>query len=216
MYSTIFFDLDGTLTDSREGITKSIMYALDKMPVNHSETYKTLERFIGPPLSESLKSFFDNQEDITRAIKLYRERYSTIGWSENKPYEDIHKMLEMIKSSGKKMYVATSKPEEYALKITDLFDLTKYFEKVCGATTDGTRNTKNDVIKYVLSLTGDTKTDDILMVGDRHHDVDGAAIEGIKTLGVSYGFGTEEELKKAGAIDVCPTPIATARYIINH
>lgn len=211
MYDYILFDLDGTLTDSREGIVKSILYGLDKMGVKHNETEKTLERFIGPPLSESFKSFFDDSSQIQEAILAYRERYSTVGWSENVPYDGVADMLDKISATGRKLYVATSKPEIFAEKITDLFKLSQYFVKVCGATTDGTRNSKNDVIKYVLEMIDSSEgakvsRDRILMVGDRHHDVDGAKIEGIKTLGVSFGFGTKEELMEAGAIDVCETP----------
>lgn len=216
MYSTILFDLDGTLTDSREGITKSIMYALECMKINHNETYKTLERFIGPPLSESFSSYWDDKDKIEEAVKAYRVRYNDIGWKENIPYDGVREMLAAVKASGKRLYLATSKPEIFAKKIMDLFELSGYFEALCGATTDGTRNTKNDVIKYVLSQIKDVPVSDILMVGDRKYDVEGAGACGIATLGVSYGFGSEEELKKAGAIDVCNTPAATAEYIINH
>lgn len=220
MYDYILFDLDGTLTDSREGIVKSILYALDKMGVKHNETAKTLERFIGPPLTDSFSNFFESSEKINEAVLKYRERYSVVGWSENEPYAGIDKMLEAIYKTGRKLFVATSKPEIFAEKITDLFGLSKYFVKVCGATTDGTRNTKNDVIKYTLELIDSqagerVSRDRILMVGDRHHDVEGTMPEGIKTLGVTYGFGTREELVAAGAIDVVDSPEEVANYIAS-
>lgn len=212
MYSTIFFDLDGTLTDSEEGITKSVQYGLKKMGVTDCDDLSALRHFIGPPLSESFKEFFEG-EDIKRAIAFYRERYSTIGWKENRLYDGIKDMLNEIKESGRKIYMATSKPEIFAKDIAELFEISEYFDGICGATTDGVRNTKEDVVKYAIEVCGETNPDNILMVGDRHHDVDGAGEFGIKTLGVTYGFGTREELLGCGAIAVVDTPDEVVKFI---
>lgn len=212
MYSTIFFDLDGTLTDSEEGITKSVQYGLKKMGVTDCDDLSALRHFIGPPLSESFKEFFEG-EDIKRAIAFYRERYSTIGWKENRLYDGIKDMLKKIKESGRKIYMATSKPEIFAKDIAELFEISEYFDGICGATTDGVRNTKEDVVKYAIEVCGETNPDNILMVGDRHHDVDGAGEFGIKTLGVTYGFGTREELLGCGAIAVVDTPDEVVKFI---
>jgi phosphoglycolate phosphatase len=212
MYSTIFFDLDGTLTDSEEGITKSVQYGLKKMGVTDCDDLSALRHFIGPPLSESFKEFFEG-EDIKRAIAFYRERYSTIGWKENRLYDGIKDMLKKIKESSRKIYMATSKPEIFAKDIAELFEISEYFDGICGATTDGVRNTKEDVVKYAIEVCGETNPDNILMVGDRHHDVDGAGEFGIKTLGVTYGFGTREELLGCGAIAVVDTPDEVVKFI---
>lgn len=214
MYKVLLFDLDGTLTDSSEGITKSLAYALHEMGVDYGER-EQLKRFIGPPLSVSFSEFFSG-EDIQKAVNLYRKRYSEIGWKENRVYDGVKEMLARLKENGLRIFMATSKPEIYAVRIADYFDLTRYFEFIGGATTDGTRNDKSDVIKYVLDRFGTDRAEDALMIGDRWHDVEGAAAFGIKTLGVAYGFGSREELLSAGAVYVAKTPSDVADYVLRH
>lgn len=221
MYDILFFDLDGTLTDSSEGITKSIQIALGKMGVECKDRNE-LRKYIGPPLTVSMSDYFEG-EDVDRAIRLYRERYSEIGWKENRVYDGVHEMLAKLKESGKKIFMATSKPEHFANRIAEYFDFAKYFDCICGATTDKLRNTKEEVVAYALNLAGAALNEDgkiadqtqVLMIGDRHHDVEGAGALGVRTLGVTYGFGTREELFGCGAIDVVDTPEEVVEYVLN-
>lgn len=221
MYDTILFDLDGTLTDSSEGITKSIEYALNKMGVSCDDRNE-LKKYIGPPLTVSFSDYFEG-EDIDKAVKLYRERYSEIGWKENRVYDGVPEMLECLKKAGKRIYMATSKPEHFAKRIAEYFDFAKYFDVVCGASMDLLRYNKQQVVEYALSLAGVAldaegkvpKDAGVLMVGDRHHDVEGAGALGIKTLGVTYGFGTGEELISSGAICIVDSPDKVAELIIS-
>lgn len=214
MYKTLLFDLDGTLTDSSEGITKSIAYALKEMGVK-CEDLNELKKYIGPPLSVSFADFFKG-EDIGKAVGLYRVRYNEIGWKENKVYDGVIDMLASLKANGIRLIMATSKPEVFATKIADYFEFAEYFEILGGATTDGTRNDKHEVIEYVLAKANLQYPEEVLMVGDRHHDVEGAAVFGIKTLGVTYGFGTAEELLGAGAVDVVLSPEEVVKYVLSH
>ncbi|MGN0164781.1 MAG: HAD hydrolase-like protein [Lachnospiraceae bacterium] len=220
MYDILFFDLDGTLTDSSEGITKSIAYALEKMGVE-CDDLSTLLKYIGPPLSVSFRDYFQG-DDIEKAVKLYRERYNETGWMENRVYDRVPEMLARLKAENKKIYMATSKPEHFAKRIAEYFGFAKYFDGICGATTDLKRNTKQEVLAYALEMGGvplgghslvldDTQ---VLMIGDRYYDVEGAGAFGIKTLGVTYGFGTKEELDSYGAIAAVDTPDAVADYIL--
>lgn len=213
MYKALLFDLDGTLTDSSEGITKSIAYALKEMNVA-CEDLNELKKYIGPPLSVSFRDYFEG-EDITKAVKLYRLRYNEIGWKENRVYDGVIEMLASLKASGIRLIMATSKPEVFAIKIAEYFKFAEYFELLGGATTDGTRNDKHEVINYVLENTGLSNPEEILMIGDRYHDVEGAAKFGIKTLGVTYGFGTDKELLAAGAIDVVDSPEEVVNYVMR-
>lgn len=221
MYDTILFDLDGTLTDSSEGITKSIEYALNKMGISCNDRNELL-KYIGPPLTVSFRDYFEG-EDIDKAVKLYRERYSEIGWKENRVYDGVPEMLAKLKQSGKRIYMATSKPEHFAKMIAEYFDFAKYFDVICGASMDLLRYNKQQVVEYALSLAGIALGEDgrvsessgVLMVGDRHHDVEGAGALGIGTLGVTYGFGTRDELTYCGAICVADSPQEVAELILE-
>ncbi len=199
MYDYILFDLDGTLTDPSEGITNSVAYALEKFGIT-VEDKKTLYKFIGPPLVDAFaENYGFSKEDSEKATAYYRETFSVKGLYENKVYDGVVKMLETLKKSGKKVILATSKPEKFAKEILRYFDLAKYFDLICGATFDSTRNTKDKVITYALEKAGITDKNKTVMIGDRHHDIDGARINGLDSIGVLYGFGDKEELTKAGA-----------------
>lgn len=223
MYKVLFWDFDGTLVDTGEGVINCIEYALNKMGVTPPERSKMF-KYMGPPLIESFADFFDNEEDIRKAVEYYRERYSDVGWAECTPFKGIPEVLKELRELGYINGMATSKPEHYAHKIAKhlgFFDLLDY---PCGATTDGRRTHKNEVVKYALETTGvrlgpDGKVLDdteVLMIGDRFYDVEGAGELGVKTLGVSFGFGSREELLTAGAIDVVDSPEEIVRYLKEH
>lgn len=199
MYQYILFDLDGTLTNSELGITKSVQHALKKFGIE-VEDRTALRPFIGPPLGESFQVYYGlSKEESEQAIKYYRERFSVKGLYENEVYEGVEKMLQDLKESGKKLILATSKPEKFTILILEHFDLLKYFDFVAGATMDGSRGEKADVIRYALELSGIEDKSDVIMIGDRKFDILGAKENGLASIGVLYGFGDREELTEAGA-----------------
>ena len=198
-YTTVLFDLDGTLTDPAEGITNSIIYALKKWNIQVSDR-KELYKFIGPPLIESFAKFYGfSKEDSLLALKYYREYFSVKGLFENKVYDGIPTLLSELKRQGYTVALATSKPENYAVEILQHFQLDGYFDLMAGASMDESRNQKDQVIAYALSRLCQKERSKIIMVGDRKHDVLGAQTNGIDCIGVLYGYGTKEELEKAGA-----------------
>ena len=193
------FDLDGTLTNPHEGITKCVQYALDYFGI-HEEDLDKLDVFIGPPLTESFQKYYGlSYEDSLIALKKYRERFETVGLYENEKYEGIEKVLQCLKERNKKIYLATSKPEKFAIKILEYFNLDKYFDGMVGASMDLSRNKKCDVIKEVFDRYSIKDTDNAIMIGDRAHDILGAKQMNIKSIGVYYGFAKKGELEKAGA-----------------
>ena len=195
----IFFDLDGTLTDSGEGIINSVVMTLNHyhLPIPPQEV---LREFVGPPLDQSFIKHGVPADKAMEAIEVFRSRYNTVGIYENYPYPGIRELLEHLQAQGHRLFVATSKPEPMALLVLKHFDLLQYFELVCGATTDNSRVEKSDVIAYLKTQTG--ISEQILMVGDTAFDVVGAAEHGIKTIGVSWGYGTVESMRSAGAIAI--------------
>ena len=199
MYSTIFFDLDGTLTDSGEGIINSVVYALEcfGFPIPENET---LRKFIGPPLADSLtQNCGMTYEQAEVATVRFREYFSAKGWKENRVYDGIESMLIRLRAAGKRLFVATSKPEEFAVRILDEFGLSKYFDHICGAPMHAPAGYgKADVIRKAILLSGARKTD-ILMVGDRYHDIQGAHTMGLDAVGVLYGYGDRAEHELYGA-----------------
>lgn len=204
MKTTILFDLDGTLTDPGLGITNSVMYALEKLGYEVPAREK-LYKYIGPPLSDSFRADYGmTQQQAQHAIDVYREYFSVTGLFENEVYPGIPEMLETLRTGGKKLLLATSKPEKFARRIMEHFDLAKYFAFIGGADLAGTRGTKDRVIEYVLRETG-TDAADCVMVGDRLHDAEGAAKFGIPTVGVLWGYGSEEELRSAGCVGIAKT-----------
>lgn len=205
MADTILFDLDGTLTDPGLGITNSIMHALKKMSIPLPER-QALYQFIGPPLMDSFHERYGLDEaSCAQAVVYYRERFSVTGLFENEVYPGIHEMLGALRQAGKKLVLATSKPELYARRILEHFDLARYFTHIVGATMDETRTAKHEVIAYALEAFGIDPADAV-MVGDREHDVLGARKNGLACVGVLYGYGSRRELTDAGATALADSP----------
>src|SRR5215212_7456682 len=202
--TAIYLDLDGTLTDPKPGITRSIQYALGKLDqVAPSEDELTW--CIGPPLQASMRMLLGTDELADKALALYRERFSDIGLFENKIYPGVEETLAVFARSGRRLFVATSKPALYAQRIIDHFNLNRYFERVFGSELDGRRSDKTDLLSYALQSSGVNPTE-AMMVGDRSHDMVGARNNGMTAVGVLYGYGSEEELLEAGAHHICATP----------
>ena len=199
---SIIFDLDGTLTDSGEGITKSIKPVLDHYGIP-CENLDDLRFCVGPPLRGSFLKLGVPEDCIEEAIAIYRSRYTTIGKFENTPYPGIYDLLARLKAEGHTLYVATSKPEQMSMDILNKFELTPYFDLLAGATLDGSRDHKADVIAYLLQQTGSDL--EAIMVGDTVYDVVGAAAHGIPTVGVSWGYGSVTEMEAAGAYGIAHT-----------
>ena len=192
MYQYILFDLDGTLTDSREGITKSVQYALDKMGI-HEPELKPLERFIGPPLyDEFRRSYGFDDAQAKQAIAFYRERFGVVGWKENMLYNGIPELLKALTDAGKTLSTASSKPAFFIDKIVKYFNIDQYFTVVSGATLDGTIGTKAQVTQQALDRLRVQDLSQAVLVGDRLHDVEGAKQCGIDCIGVTFGFGDRE------------------------
>lgn len=199
---TILFDLDGTLTDSGEGIINCASLALEQFGIPVPDR-KTMGVFVGPPLHDTFVKFGVPEDKVDEAVKVFRSRYFTVGKFENFPYPGIPELLQTLKNHGHKLLIATSKPETLALEITNHFDLAQYFDRICGASLDRSRITKEDVIEYLLSL--EESTENAIMVGDTEFDVLGAAAHGIPTIGVSWGYGNVEDMQKAGAVSIAYT-----------
>lgn len=200
MYQTILFDLDGTLTNPALGITNSLAYALEKFNIEVTDK-KELYRFIGPPLQDSFENFYHfSKEDSLKAVDFYRDYFRHKGLYENEVYQGIPDLLERLKAQGKKLLVATSKPEEFARQILKHFELFDYFDLVAGASMDGSKRLKGDVIAYALTSAQVSDLSATIMIGDREHDIIGAKKNGLDAIGVLYGFGNREELEvpKAG------------------
>ena len=202
MTKSILFDLDGTLTDSGEGIINCAIYTLEHygLPIPSREELRVI---VGPPLHESFVRFGVPEEEAENAVEKYRERYIPIGAYENTPYPGIRELLERLQSEGHRLYVATSKPEGMSIDILKHFDLDKYFTKICGASLDTSRSTKDAVIAYLLKECG--AQENAIMVGDTAFDVLGAKTHGIPTIGVSWGYGTVESMEQAGAAQIVHT-----------
>ena len=213
-YQYILFDLDGTLTDSADGIINSVLHALEKVGIEEDDRTK-LKAFVGPPLKASFMKYYGMTEEEAEAmVPLYREYFSVQGWKENSVYEGIPEALRKLKDAGKKLIVATSKPEVFARKIMEFFSLEQYFEYIGGSSLDGKISSKAQVINYVLGEIGRDHLDEMIMVGDREHDVIGAQKNGLPCLGVLYGYGDREELEKAGAAMICETVQELPEYLL--
>jgi phosphoglycolate phosphatase len=200
-YQSVLFDLDGTLTDSGQGIMKSAQYAFEKMSMK-VPPFEDLRVFVGPPLSDEFAAFGVKENDIDKAIAFYRERYVTKGKYENVPYEGICELLKRLQKDGYRLFVATSKPEGLANEILHRFHMDQYFEMIAGATVDRTRETKQDVLEYLLQSTDISSA---VMIGDTRFDVEGAAACGIPCIGVSWGYGKDSEIIDAGAVTLVHT-----------
>lgn len=236
MYNYILFDLDGTLTDPKIGITSSVQYALQKFGIEEPNRDK-LEPFIGPPLLDSFKEFYGfDDEKAKQAIDYYRERFSTVGLFENEVYPGIPQMLEKLQKAGRHLAVASSKPTVFVMRILEHFGICQYFEVIVGSELDGTRVKKEEVVEEALrqllagsneenAISEDVKTSmtdkvsgcteqnaaeikcrkDVVMVGDRKYDIEGAKAYQITSVGVTYGYAAEGELETAGANVVVET-----------
>lgn len=215
MKQYILFDLDGTLTESAPGIINSLKYALERLGVQDYDR-AILNKFIGPPLAVSFEKFFGFKgEKCNNAIKIYREYFSEKGLFENAVYPGVEDMLDTLKSAGLKLAVATSKPEVYARRILDKFGLSKYFDAICGIPLDNEHMTKAQVIARAINELGAANKQAALMVGDRNYDVAGAHQNGIECMGVTYGYGSRDELEKAGAEYIAVSAENTAELIIK-
>ncbi len=203
MYKVILFDLDGTLTESGEGITKSVQYALEKLGQPEPDL-KKLEVFVGPPLLQQFMKYAGlDEETAVKAVEYYRERYTDIGIFENEVYPGVEDMLDKLRGKGYILAVASSKPERFVKKVLDHFDLTKYFQEIVGSEMNGGRTSKADVIEEALDrLHMADHREQVVMVGDKEHDVFGARKAGLQCLAVSYGYGSEEELKNANPLKI--------------
>ena len=208
MHPTILFDLDGTLTDPYEGITCSIRHALVALGVE-APPQPALRWCIGPPLRVSFPKLLGT-DDVTRveaAVTAYRERYGSIGLFENVRYEGVPEMLRALRDEGRRLFVATSKPRVVAERIVAHFELAPHFERVYGAELDGRFDHKDALIAHLLH-TEKLAPERVLMVGDREHDVRGARANGVRALGVTYGYGSHAELTEAGAAATVDHPAA--------
>ena len=202
MPTHVYFDLDGTLTDPFEGISKCILYALDKLGIAHP-TDEYLHACIGPPLYDTFPQLVGDELTL-QAVDLYRERFDQVGWLENEPYAGIHEALAAVANTGCTMFVATSKPRIAAGRIVEHFEMGQYFEKVYGCELDGTRANKTDLLAYAIDNNANASTR--IMIGDRKHDLIGAIANDIRPVGVSYGYGSSEELNAAGATAIAASP----------
>lgn len=202
MQCHVYFDLDGTLTDPYEGITRCILYALDKLGVQHPDD-DFLYDCIGPPLYETFPQLVGEELTLT-AVDLYRERFNEVGWQENKLYDGILDALDAIADSGATLFVATSKPQVQAKRIVDHFGMSRFFTAVFGCELNGTRSKKADLLRYAIAMHPGAAQR--TMVGDRKHDLMGAVANDMRPVGVSYGYGSVAELAAAGAEIIVDSP----------
>ena len=205
-YSVIAFDLDGTLTNPESGLIAGFKYALDAYGVKY-ESEESLKKFIGPPLQNAwVEEYGVSRETAVEMLLKFREFYNVYGWWDNKPYDGVHKMLANLRSSGKRLIVATSKPEHIAKRVLKLFELDVYFDFIGGASTDLKRDTKEQVLSYALESVGCTDGSSAILVGDRKYDSEGARLCGIDSLGVLWGHGSREEIETSGFDLIASTP----------
>ena len=218
MYQYLLFDLDGTLTNPKEGITKCVQYALRSFGIEEPDLDK-LDPFIGPPLLDSFMEYYNmTPEQARTALEKYRERFRDIGIFENEVFPGVPEMLEILQKKGKKLVIASSKPEEYVLRILEKYGIRAFFHEVVGASMDEKRSAKADVIEEAfrrLQITEEKKAQ-VLMIGDRKHDVEGAKVCGIRCLGVYVGFAKPGELEQAGADYIVHTVEEMSQFLQNH
>lgn len=208
---SVLFDLDGTLTDSGEGIINCALFALEHFGIP-APSRETMRVFVGPPLWESFEKFGVPHDKADEAVKIFRSRYVPIGKFENTPYPGIHDLLAKLKFNGCKLYVATSKPEITAVEVLEHFDLAQYFDEICGADLDRSRTSKSQVIAYLLEKA--QPGEQMIMVGDTAYDVIGAAEHGIPTIGVAWGYGNVSDMQQAGALAIANTMQELFEYIL--
>lgn len=201
-YTNILFDLDGTLTEPKEGILNSVRFALGKLGVNENEV-GDLMKFIGPPLHASFRDFCGlSGEKVEDGVRYFREYYAEKGINENEIFPGVTEMLEELQKAGVDMFVATSKPTVFAVKVLEQFKIDKYFQYVKGSNLNGTESGKPEIISHIIEKFK-LKKDKTIMIGDRFYDINGAKENGIHSIGVTFGYGSETELKEVGATYVC-------------
>ncbi|GAU79141.1 HAD-IA family hydrolase [Fusibacter sp. 3D3] len=210
-YKAILFDLDGTISDSKSGITKAVQYALKQFDIN--EPLESLEKFVGPPLQESFEQYYEfNSDTVNEAVTHYRTYFTEFGIYDNAPYEGVLEMLKKLHMTGTPLYIATSKPTVYARKILEKDLLAPYFKEIVGSELDGTRSQKREVIAYLMAIET-LKAEEILMVGDRKHDLIGARDNQVDAVGVLYGYGDYEELSACESIQIVETVSALEAFL---
>ena len=216
MFELILFDLDGTLTDPKDGITNCVKYALEYFGI-YEQDMETLLRFIGPPLYDSFRGIYGfSHNDAKLAVEKYRERFSTVGLFENSVLPGAIEMLKKLKDSGKTLALATSKPYVYAKRIIEKFQMAEYFDYAVGAELDGTRNYKDEVIREVLNQAKPSDLSRVVMIGDRLHDIEGAKKCNIASIGVRCGYAKENELEDAGADFIFENLYDTMDFLLNN
>ena len=212
-YKYLLFDLDGTITDSFDSVANSFIYALSFYGIKVTDKSQ-LRPILGPPLKDSFMNLFGfTSEDAEKAVEKYRERYEVYNTLENRLYEGMDKFLRLLYQSDYKLILATSKPEKYAVKILEYFNICNYFHSVCGASFDKTRNDKIDILKYALEKNAIYDISSAVMIGDRKYDLEAAAELGIDCIGVLYGYGDYEELSSYPNVFLAPTPEMLYNYI---
>ncbi len=213
-YELVLFDLDGTLTDPASGLVKSFSYALSRMGVDCSDA-EGLKRFIGPPLyDEWQRVYCFSPEQSGKALDYFHEYYEVHGWCDNVMYDGIPSLLATLKSAGKRIVLATSKPEKFAKKVLRLFDIHSYFDFEAGAYSDRIRDKKWEVLAYALERFPEIPKEKCVLVGDRKYDAEGAKLCGIDSIGVAWGHGAMEELMASGFVFIAETPEALAQYLL--
>lgn len=214
-YNAILFDLDGTLTDSFEGITRSVEYSLNRLGIMINSR-EDLRKFIGPPLKTSFNEFYGmSGETLSKAIKFYRDRYNDLGWKENALYKDTDIMLKKLYDNGFKLITASSKPKIFVERILKYFKIDKYFYDICGADLNGGLQEKSEIIAYAVKKNNlDVKK--TVMIGDRSFDAQGAIDNKLDFIGVLYGFGTDEELSKYKNLLLCENAMQIATYFCDE
>ncbi|MEK4096403.1 MULTISPECIES: HAD family hydrolase [Bacillus] len=211
MYTTFLFDLDGTVTDPKKGIVNSVLYALEKVGIEELHVSE-LDSFIGPPIQQSfIERYNMNEGEVERAVFYFREYLKQRGLLENSVYEGIPNLLKQLKDTGNRLFIATSKPTIFARQVIEHFQLTNYFEDIIGSNLNGTRIKKEEIIAHILQQNEGLNKEEVVMIGDRKHDIIGANHNGIASIGVLYGYGSENEL-----IEVSATHIAKDIEELHH
>lgn len=215
-YEYLLFDLDGTLTDSGDGIINSVLHALKKRGIETKDR-ASLRVFVGPPLLDSFAQYYGmDREEGMKAIADYREYFTDRGWKENSVYDGILDMLRKLKAAGKHLYIATSKPEPFAKQIAEYFEFASYFDGIVGSTLDEKITGKGQVISLVLEQIGVAGMGKTVMIGDREHDVNGAKENQLPCIGVLYGYGDRPELEAAGAVEICESVEALTELLLQE
>ncbi|EOO16701.1 MULTISPECIES: HAD family hydrolase [Bacillus cereus group] len=211
MYTTFLFDLDGTVTDPKKGIVNSVLYVLEKVGIEELHVSE-LDSFIGPPIQQSFVERYNmNEGEVERAVFYFREYLKQRGLLENSVYEGIPNLLKQLKDTGNRLFIATSKPTIFARQVIEHFQLTNYFEDIIGSNLNGTRIKKEEIIAHILQQNEGLNKEEVVMIGDRKHDIIGANHNGIASIGVLYGYGSENEL-----IEVSATHIAKDIEELHH